>query len=176
MPCYHLNYDQHQKVFNVVADVLEWCIAKDDEEILYHYLDDFVEHLFLLQACGQLGVPLAPEKQDGSSTCTTYLGIIIRTSFSKSWDYHKRSLTGYWARLENEKSGNYVYSYTDKLRRLTPTHLYSHTPRIVLYEKCYSTCLRIPNKHIIISTCTPVSRNPLRFNMVEVIHYYHLEW
>ena len=39
------------KVFNVVADVLEWCIAKDGEEILYHYLDDFVEHLFLLQVC-----------------------------------------------------------------------------------------------------------------------------
>ena len=72
------------KVFNVVADVLEWCIAKDDEEILYHYLDDFVEHLFILQVCGQLGVPLAPEKQDGPSTCTTYFGIIIRTLFSKS--------------------------------------------------------------------------------------------
>ena len=63
------------KVFNAVADTLEWCIAKAGVEILYHYLDDFVivgppeseqcgEHLLLLQqVCGQLGVPLAPEKQ-----------------------------------------------------------------------------------------------------------------
>ena len=72
------------KVFNVVADVLEWCIAKDGEEILYHYLDDFGEHLFLLQVCGQLGVPLAPDKQDGPSTFITYLGILLWTLFSKS--------------------------------------------------------------------------------------------
>ena len=36
-------------------------------------------HLFPLQVCWQLGVPLAPEKQDGPSTCITYLGIIIDT-------------------------------------------------------------------------------------------------
>ena len=79
------------KVFNAVADALEWCIAKAGVEILYHYLDDFVilgspeseqcgEHLLLLQqVCGQLGVPLAPEKQEGPSTCITFLGIIIDT-------------------------------------------------------------------------------------------------
>ena len=62
------------KVFNAVADALEWCIAKAGVEILYYYLDDCVivsppeseqcgEHLLLLQqVCGQLGVPLAPEK------------------------------------------------------------------------------------------------------------------
>ena len=79
------------KVFNAVADALEWCIAKAGVEILYHYLDDFVivgppeseqcgEHLLLLQqVCGQLGVPLAPEKQEGPSTCITFLGMIIDT-------------------------------------------------------------------------------------------------
>ena len=58
-------------------------------QVLYHYLDDFVvlgppgseectEHLHILKrVCNDLGVPLAPEKQEGPSTCITFLGIII---------------------------------------------------------------------------------------------------
>jgi len=63
------------KIFNPIADALEWCVAKAGAEVLYHYLDDFIvlgppsseqcaEHLLILQqVCKQLGVPLAPEKQ-----------------------------------------------------------------------------------------------------------------
>ena len=79
------------KIFNAVADALEWCITKAGVQVLYHYLDDFVvlgppgseecaEHLQILKrVCNDLGVPLAPEKQEGPSTCITFLGIIIDT-------------------------------------------------------------------------------------------------
>ena len=29
------------KIFNAVADALEWCIASEGVEVMYHYLDDF---------------------------------------------------------------------------------------------------------------------------------------
>ena len=77
------------KIFNAVADALEWCVAKAGVQVLYHYLDNFIilsppasevcaEHLQILQkACNDLGVPLASEKHEGPSTCITFLGIII---------------------------------------------------------------------------------------------------
>ena len=48
------------KIFNAVADALEWCVAKAGVQVLYHYLDDFIvlgppaselcaEHLQILQ-------------------------------------------------------------------------------------------------------------------------------
>lgn len=30
------------KIFNAMADVLEWCTAQVGIQVLYHYLDDFV--------------------------------------------------------------------------------------------------------------------------------------
>ena len=59
------------KIFNTVADALEWCISKGG---VNHYLDDFTvlglpgteqcaQSLYTLQKiCEDLGVPLAPEK------------------------------------------------------------------------------------------------------------------
>jgi len=29
------------KIFNTVADALEWCTAAEGVEYIYHYLDDF---------------------------------------------------------------------------------------------------------------------------------------
>ena len=29
------------KVFNAVADALEWCVVNEGVNIIYHYLDDF---------------------------------------------------------------------------------------------------------------------------------------
>ena len=29
------------KIFNAVADALEWCVAEEGVGIIYHYLDDF---------------------------------------------------------------------------------------------------------------------------------------
>ena len=29
------------KIFNAVADALEWCVAREGVQEIYHYLDDF---------------------------------------------------------------------------------------------------------------------------------------
>lgn len=79
------------KIFNAVADALEWCIAQKGVEYIFHYLDDFLvmgppdsatceESLHILEAiCAKLGVPLAPEKRDGPAPVLIFLGIIIDT-------------------------------------------------------------------------------------------------
>ena len=67
------------KIFNAVADALEWCVAKAGYMCLSPPASEVcAEHLQILQkACNDLGVPLASEKQEGPSTCITFLGIII---------------------------------------------------------------------------------------------------
>ena len=79
------------KLFNAVADALEWCVVQQGVRLIYHYLDDYVvlgspgteecgNYLFILQrVCHELGVPLAPEKQDGPAEVLTFLGIEINT-------------------------------------------------------------------------------------------------
>lgn len=79
------------KIFNAIADALEWCIANESVELIFHYLDDFaiigppesevcLRHLMILKrVCSELGVPLAPDKQDGPTTVIQFLGIIIDT-------------------------------------------------------------------------------------------------
>ena len=79
------------KIFTALADALEWCMAKEGVQAVYHYLDDFVvlgppssetcaEHLQILhKVCNDLGVPLAPEKQEDPDTTITFLGITIDT-------------------------------------------------------------------------------------------------
>lgn len=77
------------KLFNAVADALEWIAKHLGAEFLWHYLDDFItvgrpqtdECAFSLQLltdlCARLGVPLAMEKIEGPSTCLPFLGIEI---------------------------------------------------------------------------------------------------
>ena len=62
------------KIFNAVADALEWCIAQKGVRHIFHYLDDFLvmgppnssdcqESLHILEVlCVKLGVPLAAKK------------------------------------------------------------------------------------------------------------------
>lgn len=75
------------KVFNAVVDALEWCVAEQGIEHIFHYLDDFIVlgspdtaecHTsldILCRVCQELGVPLAPEKQDGPAEVLRFLGI-----------------------------------------------------------------------------------------------------
>jgi len=77
------------KIFNSVADVVEWCVAREGVEHIFHYLDDFavvgppdsdtcILYLHKLKSiCIELGIPLATEKQDGPTPVITLLGIII---------------------------------------------------------------------------------------------------
>ena len=79
------------KIFNAVADALEWCMAREGVSMIYHYLNDFavlgppsseecgINLQKLKVVCGNLGIPLAAEKQAGPSTCIEFLGIIIDT-------------------------------------------------------------------------------------------------
>ena len=80
------------KIFTAVADAMEWCVHKAGVKYIYHYLDDFAvlgspdsegchRHLLCLQSvAADLGVPLAPDKQDGPTTVIVFLGIIIDTT------------------------------------------------------------------------------------------------
>ena len=77
------------KVFNAVADALDWHLNQMGIPLLRHYLDDFIiiapphstecqQSLDILdKVCESLGVPLAEHKRDGPTTCLTFLGIEI---------------------------------------------------------------------------------------------------
>ena len=75
------------KVFNVVADAIDWIVKRHGVELLWHYLDDFItcgpagtdECSFNLQMCKHLGVPLAEEKLEGPTTALDFLSILIDT-------------------------------------------------------------------------------------------------
>ena len=83
------------KIFNAVADALEWCLRDRGVRHIYHYLDDFIvigpprssvcaEALDILnRTCAELGVPIAEHKRDGPTTCLTYLGIEVDTAASQ---------------------------------------------------------------------------------------------
>ena len=106
------------KIFNAVADALEWCIAREGVEDIYHYLDDFATlglpnseqcgwNLHTLQSvCQKLGIPLAAEKQAGPSTTIEFLGITIdtiRQELRLPYDKLERlqSLLGEWKRRKS---------------------------------------------------------------------------
>ena len=76
------------KIFNAVADALQWILRNRG---VFHYLDDYIiiggpgsiecekGLRLLMEICEQLGVPLAPEKVAGPSTCLTFLGFELDT-------------------------------------------------------------------------------------------------
>ena len=77
------------KLFNALADALEWIAKHLGVEFLWHYLDDFItvgrpgtddcafQLKLLIELCHRLGVPLALEKIEGPNTCLPFLGIEI---------------------------------------------------------------------------------------------------
>ena len=79
------------KIFNTVADGLEWYLRSCGIRLVTHYLDDFIvigpprslecaDALATLDdVCSQLGIPLVQRKQDGPTTCLTFLGIEVDT-------------------------------------------------------------------------------------------------
>ena len=80
------------KVFNAIADALEWIIHQQGVAFCKHYLDDFIvagpPHSqdcqlaleTLDRVCSRLGIPLAQHKREGPTTCLTFLGIEIDSS------------------------------------------------------------------------------------------------
>ena len=79
------------KIFNAVADALNWHLLRSGIRYILHYLDDFIvigppdsaecqrAMDILDQICSILGVPIAEHKRDGPTTCLVFLGIIIDT-------------------------------------------------------------------------------------------------
>lgn len=79
------------KIFNAVADGLEWYLRRRGVRNVFHYLDDFIvigapqspecewAMRVLDEACAFLGMPIAEHKRDGPSTCLTFLGIEVDT-------------------------------------------------------------------------------------------------
>ena len=80
------------KIFNAVADALEWCFQQAGVSTIDHYLDDFItwgppagqechHNLETIKAVSdKLGVPLATDKEEGPTTRITFLGIEIDTN------------------------------------------------------------------------------------------------
>ena len=79
------------KIFNAVADGLQWILGRNRVENCLHYLDDFlilgsggsndcgVALQRALQICAYLGVPIAQKKTEGPATKLVFMGIEIDT-------------------------------------------------------------------------------------------------
>ena len=79
------------KIFNAVANAVEWIVRQQGVDLIFHYLDDFLLvgnphtgecaiHLSLLRSVfDYLGIPVASEKLEGPATRLTFLGIEIDT-------------------------------------------------------------------------------------------------
>ena len=77
------------KIFNALADALEWYVRFQGVQHIFHYLDDFIvvgppnsqictEWLTtLVSSCARLGVPIAEHKREGPTACLTFLGIKV---------------------------------------------------------------------------------------------------
>ena len=77
------------KIFNALADAIEWVLCARGVKYVRHYLDDFIllgpagtnlctrDVEMVLDTFQELGVPVAENKLVGPSTCITFLGIEI---------------------------------------------------------------------------------------------------
>ena len=79
------------KIFNAIADAIQWVAEQEGVEYTDHYLDDFIVWgspgspqcqralETLRQVCAHLGTQLVPHKTVSPTTCLAYMGIIIDT-------------------------------------------------------------------------------------------------
>ena len=77
------------KIFNAVADALQWIVKQKGVAYVEHYLDDFItvgapdsdecaDNLStLLHSCSMLGMPVAPDKTEAPTPIIVFLGIEI---------------------------------------------------------------------------------------------------
>ena len=83
------------KLFNAVADGLEWYLRRRSVQHVFHYLDDFIVVAapaspdcaialdILNKSCADLGLPIAEHKRAGPTTCLVFLGIEVDTMASQ---------------------------------------------------------------------------------------------
>ena len=77
------------KIFNALADGLEWYLGHLGIRFVFHYLDDFLvvgppaspecaKALAVLDSvCAWLGIPIAEHKRESPTACLTFLGIEV---------------------------------------------------------------------------------------------------
>ncbi len=81
-----------RKLFNAVADALQWVAQRRCVSYLFHYLDDYItlgapdtgrckviNQGLLLETCCDLGVPVEEHKCEGPATCLEFLIIIVNS-------------------------------------------------------------------------------------------------
>lgn len=72
------------KIFNAIADALNWHLHCMGIPLIRHYLDCPTAISTVLailnRECTRLGFPIADHKRDGLMTCLTFLGIEIDPS------------------------------------------------------------------------------------------------
>ena len=78
-------------VFTAVADLITWVLHRRGISHLLHYLDDFLffgqpgtdegamVRSIALDTLQYLGIPVAPNKSEGPSTCLSFLGVLLDT-------------------------------------------------------------------------------------------------
>ncbi len=108
------------KIFNCIADALQWIARQRGISYLDHYLDDFItagapkreecnQNLsILIGTCDILGLPMAIDKQEGPTTCIIFLGVELDTeTFELRLPHHKllrlKSLLQRWIHLRSVK-------------------------------------------------------------------------
>ena len=79
------------KIFSALTDGLMWLLYERGVQFALHYLDDFLvlgpanssvcqeAPNTTLSTCEEVGLPVAPEKTEGPTSCLTFLGIVIDT-------------------------------------------------------------------------------------------------
>ena len=78
-------------IFTAIADGVQWILEQRGVSDVSHYLDDFItigppstiqcatNQNIITDTCKELGIPLAPHKSVGPTTCLVFLGIEIDT-------------------------------------------------------------------------------------------------
>ena len=91
MRCYLFSFHSSPKIFNTVADELEWCLHQRGVKQVYHYLNNFItigplasdqcqnSINIVNKVCNTLCVPLGAQKHVGPTLCLTFLGIEINS-------------------------------------------------------------------------------------------------
>ena len=79
------------KIFNTLADVIEWILKKEGVDCVYHYLDDSLvigapnsdqcarQLQTLLTVFNKLNIPVTIEKLEGPTTTLIFFGIGLNT-------------------------------------------------------------------------------------------------
>ena len=79
------------KIFNALADALQWIAEQRGVSYLSHFLDDFITAgnpesnecstnlALLVSTCDHLSFPMAKDKREGPATCLIFLGIELDT-------------------------------------------------------------------------------------------------